>query len=340
MAGLALALSSALTLAASLWVLAQNPFAAPLTARSAEAAAAALDRALTLRVTPEWAAAEVEAALAAGDMDRLLHATTLATERGLALPRPLMERALAAAEAAESPGRRMADCAACAWDIAQCPTVALIAACALPVEVTPLGDANALRRNAAAWAGGAEVDRLEVGLAVTGLAASAAVLATAGSSAVVKAGATALRLARRAGTLSPGLTRVVRQNADLGIDRARLGGWLSGDLPLERVADPTKVAVMGGMATDLGRIAARTSPAEAVVLIRHADTPAELATLARLADVRGGDTAATLRALGKARALRMMHRLTDLALAALALLAALGAQLVALALWALRRAVR
>lgn len=336
----ALLVATLATGGASLWALSQNPFAAPLVVRSISDTQAVLARHMARYATPEHLIAEVELALAANDMDRLLIALTTATDREITLPRPLMERALAQAEAAESPARRLSDCAACAWDIADCATVAQIATCALPVEITPLGDLNALRRAAAASASGNAVDQIDLALALAGLAATGAIVVTAGGSATIKAGATALRLARRAGTLTPGLNRVLLGNADVLRDARAVPGWLAGSVPLEQVADTAKLARLGRIAGDLGDIARHTSPGDAIVLLRHVDSAEDAATLARLARAIGPQTRATVQVLGKARTFRATLRFSDLALATAALLTALAAQIGALLLTLARRALR
>ena len=331
---------AALTLAATIWALSQNPFASALVARGTLEARANLQRALALHVDSDWVAHQTDAALVADDLDALRLTLSIAADRGVALPPPLATRAKVRLAAADAPLQKLSDCAACAWDMTACASIADLASCALPVELTPLGDVNALRRAAATHLAGDSVDRIEVALALTGLAATGAVLVTAGSSASVKAGATALRVARRTGSLSPGLARQLRQMADLDIAYARLPDYLAGKVPLSAVADPAKISRIGRTAQDFGLIAKRTSPAEAISLLGYADTTDDLASLARLADAQGPATRGTLRILGKARSFRMMHRLTDLALATLALLAALAGQCLAACLWAARRAIR
>ncbi|NCO20658.1 MAG: hypothetical protein GW905_01300 [Rhodobacterales bacterium] len=336
----ALTLATLATGGASLWALAQNPFAAPLVERGLADTQAVLARHLTRMATPTRLVDEVEQALADDDMDRLLIALDAAAARGITLPRPLLERAQAQAEAAETPSRRLTDCAACAWDISACATVAQIATCALPVEITPLGDLNALRRAAAAQATGAEVDRIDLGLALAGLLASGAVLVTAGGSATIKAGATALRLARRSGRLTPGLTDTLARNADAITDMRALPAYIAGRVPLAEAADTAKLARLGRIAGDLGAVARHTSPADTIALLRQVDSAEDAASLARLARASGPQTRGTLHLLGKARAFRATLRLSDLALGTLALLAALAGQVAALLLALLRRAVR
>lgn len=303
------------------WTLSQNPFAAPLVARSAAGARAALDQAIAGTVSFGWLVPRLEAALAADDTHRIAMLTGLADDQGIALPTAL--RAAAEARLAEDGGlmAAAADCALCAWDITACETLSQIAACAIPLELSPVGDVSALGRAGTAWASGDEPDRLEAALAAVGLGATVATLATAGASAPVKIGATALRLSRRMGALSDRMAGAVLDAA-----RAALGGGDGG-------------RALTAIAADLGTIAQRTSPAETLTLLRHVDSPEDLARLARLSEVAGADTGRSIAVLGTARALRLVDRLSGLALAAIGLaglvLAQAGALVVALLRWAL-----
>jgi hypothetical protein len=173
-----------------------------------------------------------------------------------------------------------------------------------------------------------------------GLAATAATIGTGGTSYAVKAGASLVRAARRLGTLTPTLARTLGDTVDGLVDWSRAAGHLARGGRLEDLADGAKLARLEGLAGDFGRVARNTSVADALRLAAHVETPAEARTLARLSDVRATRTRGTLHALGKARAFRAMHRLSDLARLAIALMAALAAQGVALLLWGLRRAVR
>lgn len=313
-------------LAASGWTLSQDPFAAPLVARSAASARAALDQAVAGTVSFGWLVPRIEAALAADDPDRIAMLIGLADAQGIDLPTAL--RAAAEARLAEDAGllAATADCALCAWDITRCPTLSQIAVCALPLELTPVGDLRALGRAGTNWVTGNEVDEVEAALAVLGLGATAATIATAGAAAPARAGTTALRLARRMGALPDGLARAFAQAARAAIEGADGGRALT------------------TMVADLGTISRRTSPAEALVLLRHADSADELARLARLAVVAGPDTARSLEVLGKARALRLIDRLSNLTLAAIGLLSLVlsqfGTLLLALLRWALSPLLR
>jgi hypothetical protein len=343
LARLCLLLLAAANAAAALWVLSRNPFAAPIVERTEEQLALAFERAMLREATPERLIPRLEAAVAAGDRDRTGMLAEFALRRGVPIP---PETAAAAHALLAPPGMVEAalDCGACAWDVRDCATLKQMAACALPLELTPAGDMNALRRQAAAWLAGEEVDGIETGLAVAGLGATGLVAFTGGTSYVLKTGASAARVARRMGTLTPGLTRILGEATDVPVAWDRVVPYIAGRVPLDAVADLSRLARAGRIAEDLGDVARRTSPEEALALLRHVDTAEDAARLARLSAAAGPETRVAMELLGKARAFRLLVRVSDLALAAIGLVALLAAQvgsaLISLLLGVLRRALR
>lgn len=308
----------------SLWLLAQSPFAVPWVDRTTSEAKRALERATAREVTPEKILPKIDAALQEKDMLALESYLALADRHGIAIADD-RRRAIDQIRAHDdSLAGQAAACAACALDITTCDSLRRLGTCALPVEVTPIGDLNALRRNSVAWVKGGEVDRVEIGLAALGLGASAAVLATGGASSVARLGATTLRLSRQLGTLTPGFARVLRNS--LPSPHALLRGEGLG--PLRAVV------------TDLGTISRNTSPADTLLLLRQVDTAEDASRLARLSGIAGADTRPALLVLGKARAFRTLVRLSDMARLTLAALAAFVAQLAGLALSLVLRALR
>lgn len=330
----ALTVAALATGAASLWTLSQNPFAEPMVERTTAQARLALDRALAREVTADWLVPRLDAALAEDDPDRVAMLSALAMEHGIVLPGETWE----AIDDALSPpglGEQAYDCAACAIDIHACRTLAAMASCALPFELTVAGDINALRREAQAGIAGEDVDEIEVGLALAGVGATAAVLVSGGTSYTVKAGATLVRVARRMGALTPRFGRVLAEAADLPVDWAALARGAS----LPEVTDVAKLGRLTRIAGHLGEIRANTSTAEALVLLRHVETAEDAARMARLSAVAGRETRAVVEVLGPARAFRALTRVSDLALAAIGLAAAFAAQLGSLALLLLLRAL-
>ena len=302
--------------------LAQQPFVAPYVERSAESAGRALEAAFRRAFTPGWVAAELGRALAADDADRVLWLADLAQAEGVPLE-PGQAEAVAAVRAAEAGwGKVASDCAACAWDIRACGSVSEMAACAIPVELSPLGDVNALRRQGMAALAGHEVDRLETGLALLGLGATAAVVFTGGSSVLVKAGASTVRMTRRLGNLTPGMVRALDEVADLPVN---WGAAIRG-APIEEITDAARLARAGALAQDVGRIAGNTSVGDTLVLLRHVDGAEDAARMARLSDVAGARTLARVEVLGKPRSFRALVRLSDMALGTLAAIYAAALQ--------------
>lgn len=312
-------------------VLQQSPFTAPFVERSTSDARLALERAMARSVTPEWLLPRLEEALAGGDRDRVAMLAELAREYAITLPAPLPDQ-IAAFEAAHGGWLRGGlDCALCAYDILSCPSLTLIASCAVPVELTPLGDVNALRRAAMAALADQEVDQIEVGLAMVGLGATGLVVISGGSSVTIKAGATMLRMARRLGTLTPAFIRSLRTASDIPVAWARVPDFALGRAPLSTVTDTARLSDLGRLAQNVGAIGRNTSTADALVLLRHVDSAEDAARMARLSATAGPGTRRSVEVLGKTRAFRALTRLSNAAIAALALIYAFVLQILILA---------
>ncbi|MEM7711373.1 MAG: hypothetical protein AAF264_11625, partial [Pseudomonadota bacterium] len=281
------------TLAALAWALSTNPFAAPLVQRTGQDLALALEREVRRTATPDWTEAALAQAVAAEDIDRTAMLVALAGDLG----HDLDTRAAQALLDAQGGWQATATtCAICMADIATCPSVKMLGACAVPFEMSPLGDLNALRRAGLAWWDEDEIDRLDAGLALLGLGATGAAVATGGSSLAVKAGAGTIRMARRLGTLTPGLARMLD------------------------VTDAAKRPALQAVAADLGRVRGATSAGDALRLMRHVDGPEDARHLARIAEAAGPRTVRTFDVLGKSRTIRASLRLTRAALATAALI--------------------
>jgi hypothetical protein len=327
------------TCGASVWAIRQNPFVSPIVERSAEDIRLSVERALAREVTPAWLFPRLGAALAEGDRDRIAMLADLAAAHDIPLD-PATQARVDAALADPGLLEGAAGCATCAIDIRSCESLAQIAACAIPFELTPFGDLNALRRQSTAWLYGEEVDEIETGLALAGLAATGAVVVSGGGSYVVKGGLSALRAARRMGALTPAFTRVLGDAADLPVN----WGAVLRAAPLSEITDTARLARLTGMGEDLAVVVARTSPADTLVLLRHVETAEDAARLARTADALGPRTRVAMEVLGPARVFRSLTRVSDLALLTVGLLTALAVQLgglcLSLALRSARRALR
>ena len=294
--GLALVWLAA-TLAATVALWRESPLTRPFAERTEAGIAVALDAALARTVDRPWLDAELDAAVAAEDVDRIESLLRLADGRGVA------PSDRGAAEAALGRATGPLACTRCALVPDACASIRQVLACNLPLEMTPVGDVAALTRNGAAWATGAEVDELEAALAGAGLAATGAVLVSGGSSAGVKAGATLVRVGRRAGAIGKGLSD----------DFLRLAR--------------TDRAAFAAAAGEMRALRAGVGIADALAILRHADDAAEAARLVRVARAAGPEARPALAALGKARVLRLTVRLSDHLIGAVLLTLALFAQI-------------
>lgn len=302
-----------LSLGLMLWALSTNPFAAPLREATRAETTRMLDAAIAQRLSPDRLEAEIAAALEADDLDRIETLLPVAARVGVT-PGPEQAEDIAALRDSETGLMATArDCAICVADVAECPSLRLLAACGIPVELTPVGDLNALRRAGVDWWNEEEIDRLDVTLASIGLLATGAILVTGGTSASVKAGATGMRVARRMKTLTAGLADEVMRVLDPGL----VGRIITRSTD---AADTARTARAQALAADVGRVAGNTSITDTALLLRHVDGAEDAARLARLSDAAGPETRGVLEVLGKSRAFRTLARISDEALAAAALI--------------------
>lgn len=327
--------AAAATFLTSSWALTQSPFAAPYVDRTATEIGVALDHALGNALTADSATVAISDALARGEADEAAAVLRLAEARGIEVSSNLATRVAEAEEAADG----WSACLACAIDPDDCPDLTRVAACNLPLEMTPVGDLNAVRRALVDYLAGRDIDRVDLSLGVVGLAATAAVVGSGGSSVTVKAGASGLRVARRVGAVSAPLmaeiTAIARQS--LRLDRARevvFGAGRMADL-----IEPVAAARLAGVASDVGRLTSRMPVGDAFALLKRAETTEDLTRIARVAETAGPETRGAFALLGTARTLRLTHRLTDLAILTVAVIAAFLGQMLAFALWLVRRMV-
>lgn len=287
------------------WTLSQNPFAAPLIDRTTDEARLAIARAIASEVTVDWLTPRLHDAVAADDIDRVTMFLELADDYHLTLA--AADTADANAVIASHTGvlNTVADCGKCAVDVAACESIKLIAACSIPFELSPAGDVSALSRAGFNWVTGSDIDEIEAGLAAIGLGATVATVASGGASATMKVGATMLRVGRKIGAIHPAMLDAIRRAVTHADDEAKL-------------AD---------MVADFGKLRTSTSTAEALVLLKVAETPDDLRRVVRVSEAAGPKTRKAFEVLGKARTFRLLSRVSHLALAAIGLMTLVATQL-------------
>jgi len=309
------------------WVVTQSPFAAPVVQASAAQIEASLTRAMAREVTLAWLLPRLQEAILQEDLMQLDLLLGLALDHSIALPRDLVLDIQAINDAATGFLARSTGCGACAIDITACETLTQIGACALPFELTPAGDLNALRRAGGDYLAGEDIDRLDVGLAIVGLGATGAVVATGGTSYSMKAGASLLRMARRLGTITAPLAARLSTLVGDAVRWDRLGDLATLRIGPADMVDAAKLSELGELGASLRRVADNTSVAEAVSLLRHVDNAPDAARLARVSDAMGTKSRGAFEVLGKTRVFRATIRISNLAIGATLAIYALALQL-------------
>lgn len=286
-----------------------------------------LTRAMARNVDLAWLLPRLQEAIITEDLMQLDLLVGLANDFSVALPAQMVDDIITLDDATTGLLARSTACGTCAIDITSCETLALIGVCAVPFELSPAGDVNALRRAGRDYLTGDSVDQLDVGLAIVGLGATVAVTASGGSSYTIKAGTSVLRMARRLGTLTaPLATRLSRLIGD-AVYWERMSDLVLLRIGPEDMINTAKMAELTEISTSLRRVAANTSTGEAISLMRHVDSAQDAQNLARISTALGPKTRGAFEVLGKSRVFRAVVRLSDLAIGAAVAIYALALQL-------------
>lgn len=329
-----LRLSTLVTLTLAGWMMLNTPIGAYWGERSTAEVKLALDRLVFREFDAEWYNDTILESISDRPVDWALvqSAEAIAQERGLTLT-PEVSAGLAVARARDKSFRGQAEnCIACAAGDPDC-RVGDGLFCALGVEMTPIGDARALYTEGRAYLSGQPVDRINVALAGIGLGATATLLVSGGSSAALKGGVALVRVARRAGRLSPGLqARLARIGATLvDFDKLPQTPRAMLDPDAYRAAVNSDVLSRGtALFGDLERVGTALPNAHALAVLPLIDNAGDARRIARLAEAGGARTLAVTHRLGKARAMRLTARLSRAGSTAIQLALALGLQALAL----------
>ncbi len=169
---------------------------------------------------------------------------------------------------------------------------------------------------------GEDADRLVLGLAVAGLAVTAATYVSVGGAGPVRAGLTLVKDARKVGRLGNGLAewggRSVREAVDAPLLRnavasssvLRPGQSASA---IRAAFHAEKAGALVRLAKDVGRVAQSAGSRGALETLHIAESPKDVARAARLAEAKGGQTRALLKLFGRG-ALLLASGAFDLAL--------------------------
>jgi hypothetical protein len=249
---------------------------------------------------------EIDGALAAKDADLARSFVLLANERHVALD-PALTAKVDAAEAEAATTRYAMESFAMGLVTGEPNDMAGFAGTALG-DLFVFGDIRDAAREGTRLATGHPADELVLGLAGVGLAITAGTYATLGGAAPARVGLSVAKAARKTGQLSADLaasmTRMMRGVVDWG----KLKGAIAGASITEPAAairaarEAVKVERAGGLmniARDVGRVQSKAGTKAALDGLKIAESPREMAQVAKLAEKQGGKTRAILKTVGR-----------------------------------------
>lgn len=264
------------------------------------------DRALTDTFDAARAQREIEAALAAKDVDLAKSFVELAEERKITLDPALTEKVkVAAAEAASTAGA--AESFALGLVTGEPTDMTGLAGTALG-DLFVFGDIRDAVREGGRYVAGEPVDQLVLGLACVGLAITAGTYMSLGATAPARVGLSVAKVARKTGRLGEGLAlyigRTLRSVVDWGrLKKAIVGASISQPaLAVHAAREAVKVERAGGLvhlARDVGKVQAKAGTQAALDSLKIAEGPREMSRVAKLAEKEGSRTRAILKVVGR-----------------------------------------
>ena len=264
------------------------------------------DRALDGRFNAGVAQREIEAALAAHDVELAQSFVDLAADRRVAIDPAQVEKVNAATvEAATT--RHKAESFAHGFITGEPDDMAALAGTTLG-DLFVFGDIRDVLREGKRLATGEQADELVLGLACVGIAITAGTYATFGAAAPARVGLTLAKAARKTGSLTAEFTAslapLVRRAVDWRpLRRATTNVSLAGPALAERAGrEAVKVEQAGGLlqlAGDVGRVERAAGGRAALDGLKIVKEPRDVARVAKLAEKEGSRTRAILKVTGR-----------------------------------------
>ena len=264
------------------------------------------DRALEHSFDAALAQREIEAALAAKDAELAQSFVELAAERHVTVDAAVADKVkVAVADAASA--QHAAESFALGLATGEPNDMASLAGTTLG-DLFVFGDIRDAVREGGRMALGQPADELVLGLACVGLAITAGTYATLGAAAPARVGLSVAKAARKTGQLGADLAatmgRMMRGVVDWGrLKQAIVGASISEPaLAIHAAREAVKIERAGGLvdlARNVGRVQAKAGTQAALDSLKIAETPREMAQVAKLAEKEGGKTRAILKTIGR-----------------------------------------
>jgi hypothetical protein len=264
------------------------------------------DLALEKRFDSQIAAREIEAALAAGDIELAESFLALARERSFAIDASLAARIEAGTTASATTARSVGQFVR-GFVVGEPDDLMSLAGTAAG-DLFVYGDARDAVREGVRLARGEEADELILGLACVGLAVTAGTYASLGVGAPARVGLSVIKAARKTGRigaqLSGTVVRAVRDSVDAAALKAAFtrAALLRPALAVRAAREAVKVDKAGGLlhlVRDVGRVQGSAGTRAALDAVKLAEHPRDVARLARLAEGKGLKTRAIVKLLGR-----------------------------------------
>jgi hypothetical protein len=264
------------------------------------------DRALDHEFDAERAQREIASALAAKDPELAQSFVELAADRHVTID-PALAGQVDAAVAEAGTARHAAQSFALGLATGEPSDMAGLAGTTLG-DLFVFGDIRDAVHEGGRMALGQPADELILGLACVGLAITAGTYATLGAAAPARVGLSVAKVARKTGQLGGEMAgyigRSLRGVVDWGLlKQAIVGASISEPaLAIHAAREAVKVERAGGivhLARDVGRVQAKAGTQAALDSLKIAESPREMAQVAKLAEKEGSKTRAILKTVGR-----------------------------------------
>jgi hypothetical protein len=300
-------LMAASVLAFVVWTLLPRGFEAGWLLVAQDEPAMIADRAVDQQLTAEVANREIEAALAANDVDLANSFVELAQAHHIDLDRNVMEKVTAANSTTASTARNVESFAR--GLVTGEPNDAVGLAGTAVGDLFVIGDIRDAVREGSRLANGEQADQMILGLACVGIAVTAGTYATLGIAAPVRIGLSIVKVARKTGRIgsrfAAWIGRSLRGVVDMSVLQRALAtaSITEPAVAVRAIREAVKVEKAQDLARvvgDVGRVEVKAGTQAALDSVSLAEGPRDMSRLARLAETEGGKTRAIIKLVGRA----------------------------------------
>jgi hypothetical protein len=268
--------------------------------------AALADRKLATVFDSNVATREIESALMAKDAELAKSFVELALDRQVPVAPELAERVETAVKAEDSAAAKAGSFTR-GLITGEPDDLVSLAGTALG-DLFVFGDIRDALREGSRLASGQEADRLVLGLAGVGIAITAGTYASLGAGTPARVGLSVVKAARKTGRLSARLGDWIGRSLRGVVDWSGLRKGLAGAsltepaVAVRAIREAVKVEKADDLlrlTRDVGRVQSKAGTKAALDGLKTANTPAEMARIAKLAEKSGGKTRAIIKLLGR-----------------------------------------